>query len=139
MGGRLKKPQYQYDSTGAFLRKFESLTEVNKVFKKTKGNFYENNDYRKMEDGTFMSWYKIGREELKKQERIANCKFCTTSGQKREPVIAYNLLNKKIAAFASISIASEFTKIPKSTIVSQAMHERKHVHHNIYFRYKNKK
>jgi hypothetical protein len=138
MSGLPKQKQYQYSAEGKFLREFDSLTEVIKQYNFTKGNFYGGKDYKLMSDGTYISHYRIGREKLKKQIRINNCKYCNVEYSTSKGIEVYNLKNEKIAEFRNLAIAIKLTNISASTIVHSASRNSKgcHTTNNLTFKYK---
>lgn len=120
--GKEKQPQYQYDTKEndyKYLRKFDSLSEVFKVFGKTKGNFYEGREYRVMENGTIVSNYRIGRDKLRKLERIRNCKLCTKNEPNSKEIEVFNLRGEKVAEFKSLTHAELISGVSSTTIYSQ--------------------
>lgn len=116
MSGKPKVKIYQYSSEFKYMRSYESQSEVfNKYYDGKKGDLFQNKQYKELPDGTFVSWYKIGREGLRRHTRIDNCPFCTKNITDRS-FSAYNLKGEKIATFSSIRVFQHMTNIPINTV-----------------------
>lgn len=134
---REKQKVYQYDSNGKYLRSYESRTELQEKYNLTKDALIvSRNGYKKLEDGTYVAFFRIGKDELLKRLKIENCPFCTTGGLKRKPVEVFNLLGEKIAEFTSIAVAAKMLNLKISTIKSRAKGQFRNVSGNLIFKYK---
>lgn len=128
MSGRAKQPTYQYSAEGKFLKKWECQADVRAYYFKGdvgKRPFYFNNktqkydaNYQKLPDGTYISNYRIGRNNLLKQLRVDNCKFCKHNIRERG-IEVFNLLNEKVAEFSSLKTANLLTGIDEAIIYSR--------------------
>lgn len=132
MSGRAKQPTYQYSAEGKFLKKWESQADVRAYYFKSdtsKRPFYYNSkegkynaQYQQLPDGTYISNYKIGRDNLLKQLRVDNCIFC--KHDVREKVIeVFNLLNEKVAEFSSLKVANLLTGVDEATLHSRCKNQ----------------
>ena len=121
MAGRPMIKCFEYNSNLEYVREYESVQSVRDVyFPNDIGNrplFHKQKDYFKSKDGNFIANYRIGREALRKAERVRNCKFCKTNGNiKEKEVEVFNLLGIKVAEFKSAHIASLMTGISQKTV-----------------------
>ena len=146
MAGKQKVKLYQYSDKGIYLQEFESLTQVRKVYyNDTKYPMFVNEgnktrhivrDYHKLPDNTYIAKYKIGRDKLLKLLKIDSAPY-TRVDPRSKIVEVYNLLGKKIANFASITIASGMSNIDQTTLQHRC--ERKSEGRDgLIYKYKNK-
>lgn len=125
MAGREKVKLYQYSNKGMYLQEYESMTEVRKKYyedtqypmfvKESNKTRHIVRDYHKLPDNTYIAKYKIGRDKLLKLLKIDNAPY-TRVDPRSKIVEVYNLLGKKIANFASITIASGISNIDQVTL-----------------------
>jgi len=127
MSGRPKQKCYQYDSSGKFIKVYDSNAEVlGKYFSHIKGkrplfiSYTKEKIYRKdyivLPDNTFLTKARIGREGIRDiKKRIGN-PFLKPSNT---VIDVYNLDNELVASFNGLNIASNLCNIPKGTIYSQ--------------------
>lgn len=139
MSGRPKQPVYQYSSEGAFLKKWECQSDVRrKYFKKDNGKrplFQDlKTPYRELPDGTYIASFRIGRDNLMKAVKLRNCPFCRQN-KKSKAFSVYNMLGKKIAGFASITIAENMTGIDGATIQYRLSKGCKYTQDNLIYKY----
>lgn len=117
--GREKVKMYQYDSKGKYLRSYESLQEVRDEYysldKGKKPLLLRGYKYGVLPDDTYISNYKIGRDELLRQERVRNCPFCHKDKRSKKFSV-YNLVGERIAGFSSIFVASKLLDVPHVVI-----------------------
>jgi hypothetical protein len=133
MAGRLKIKCYEYNPEGKYLQEYESIQEVRaKYFPDDLGKrpLLETGkeDYFQLDNENFIANYRIGRDNLRKLEKIRNCLYCSTNNNRDDKEIeVFNLRGELIATFKNAYITSLITKIPSSTL-----------HHRLYSRDKSK-
>jgi len=143
--GKEKIKIYHYDKRGNYIKTFESLSELRKeyyphdigkrpLFNSLKWKKFE---YDTLEDGTFYSNYRIGREKLFKLERIYNSELCMKFDL-NQPIIMYNLLNKPVASFNNKYVAAEICKLTVGKIEYGCKNGKKQPKKDFYFKYKEK-
>ncbi len=122
MAGRPKVKCYEYNPDGMYLQEYESIAEVrDKYFPEDKGirPLFKTGtkDYFKLDNGNFIANYKIGKENLRRLERVRNCVYCNNNGNiKDKQIEVFNLKGEKIAEFKNVYIASRICNIPHSTL-----------------------
>lgn len=118
MGRGDKKKVYEYDKDGKFLCEYESHTEFcSKYYGKNRPLFQGKKEYAVTPKGTYISYYKIGRENLRRILRIENSKYVPHYELRRE-IECFNIAGEKIATFRSALMASRLTGIDRETIDS---------------------
>lgn len=139
MSGRPKQPVYQYSSEGAFLKKWECQSDVRrKYFKKDNGKrplFQDlKTPYRELPGGTYIASFRIGRDALMKAIKLRNCPFCRQNKKSRSFSV-YNMLGKKVAGFASITIAENMTGKDRATLLSRLKSSTQYNSDNLTYKY----
>lgn len=143
--GREKQKLYHYDKNGNFIKVFDSHQDLRKEYFQyieNKRPLFNNKrwkifKYDKLPDETFYSNYRIGRDNLLKNERIFNSKLCVNNSKDEKVVEMYNLENVKIAEFKSSYIASIVTGIDLATIQRAVLQGKKKPKNDFYFKLKN--
>ena len=126
MSGRPKVKVYQYNNIGEYMREYETMSEVfNKYFDGKKGDLFHGKEYRELPDGTFVSYYRIGREGLRQQRRIDENKYCFDQAT-HKPFSIYNLKGEKISSFKSVYHASLLTGMFHTAINGRLTHRKGH-------------
>lgn len=116
MSGRPKLKLYHYDNEYKYIKTFETQMQVfNEYFDGKKGQLFNNPDFRKLPDGTFVSPYRVGRDKLRKVIKIANDPLCAKNA-KDKPIIFYNRKMEQIASFNCIRTACQLTGKSYSSI-----------------------
>ena len=126
--GHEKQKLYLYNADGAFNKEYESKASFLRdcfpndkskrpLFREQNG-FRSKNNYEKLFNGNFIASWKIGRENIRKFETIANCPFCQKQN-KDKVIIVYNMLNEEIAKFKNLDTATRLSGIDRCTIHSQ--------------------
>lgn len=144
--GREKINLYHYDSDGKFLKTWDSQQELrNEYFPNESGKRPLINNkrwklfqYDVLPDGTFYCLERLGREKIKKYERIFNSKYCVSydTKSKEKAVEVYNLCHEKIGEFKSAYLAHLLLNIPLSTITKSADSGKGQSKNDLYFKYK---
>ena len=111
---------YIYNTDGKFLNKFPSITECKQFFKLDKNypifRHCKNKlsveaqrlelGYAKLPNGYFVCKSKLGRDFIRKTEKVLNSDFVNlTKVVKNQPIKMYNLKNEEIASFKNKYIA----------------------------------
>lgn len=125
MAGRPKRRIYQYSNDYKYMRFYETQMEVfNKYYDGKKGDLFQNKNYKELPDGTYVSWYKIGRVGLKYHIRRDNCPFITKNKTDR-PFAAFNMDGEKVARFENIRVFKALTGGRASEVYNSLLYGRK--------------
>lgn len=122
MSGKAPQPVYHYDTEeNGFksLGKFVSRAEVFKMyFDGKKGRLFEDGyDYKKLPDDTYVTKYKIGREDLKKLIRVTEDPTCYYR-KGDEEIEIYNYNNELVGVVKNIRILKAINSMNIDTILS---------------------
>ena len=139
--GKEKKSIYQYSEDGKFLQQYESQTEVLNKYKMTKGNLFGQGkyakNYRKLNDNTYISPERLGRDKIRLIVRIDNCPFCNIQYKNSKKVEVYNLLGEKIAEFKNPTVLEKLTGKDTTTTLHRATRHSETTKDNLIYKYKN--
>lgn len=141
--GREKQKQHQYsdaESGHKYLRSYESASEVfEKYYDGKKGELYiGNKPYKELPDGTFVSYYRIGRQGL--HESIRNNTDPTIYKRNDDkPVLIYNGLGELVGEVANIRILEAITETNRNAINSTMFYTKKNKTNFGNLRYEYKK
>jgi len=142
MAGRAKIKVTQYSSKGKYLRTYESQQEIRDLYYNSnklpltfqrKGKEYK--QFHLLPDGTYVCAGRGGREALLKQIKLSSAPYLEEY-RNSKVVELYNLLDKKIANFRSLSVASGLTGIDISTLYSRCDKESKFPKDGLIFKFK---
>ena len=120
MSGRPKQNVFQYDTNGKFIKSYECINDARKRYyfnDKGKRPMFTEKDYHVLPDNTYLVTERIGRDAIKLLVKKSKSEFIKINEEKT--IKLFNLDNREIARFASISIAHKLTNIPISTIFHQ--------------------
>lgn len=138
MAGRPKVKIYQYSADHLYMRSYATQSEIfDKYYDGKKGELFRNKEYKELPDGTFISWYRIGRRELRRQIRIDNDIYCKHYKDDR-PFSVYNILDEKIASFNSVRTAANMMDFDYSVIFGALKLNKKQISRSPFtFKYDN--
>lgn len=103
--GKEKQKQYQYSSEYKYLRSYDTLKEVfEKYFDGKVGKLYEyNRPYKELPDGTFISYFRIGRAGLKEAIRRHEDPTCYKRIDDKKIEI-YNFFGEKVGEVDNVRV-----------------------------------
>lgn len=117
MSGRDKIKVFQYDKEGKYLKTFESLAEIQKLYFKGKQPLFVYEEIMLLSDNTYICKERIGRDKLLQYLKRKENKLLVKE-RENKPIIVYNWDKIQIAEFYNIRIAAELLNIPSGSIHS---------------------
>lgn len=148
MAGRIPIQCFEYNLKGKFIREYTSIQEVReKYFPNDIGKrplfSPGKEDYFISPNNTIIANYRIGRNKIRKLERIRKCPYCKNyKNTDDSPIEVFNLKGEKIAEFKNAYILSLMTGISQRTIWDrlnvQSLKNNKPNSDNLEYKYKYK-